>query len=340
MLYITTRDDKDAYTAYRALHENAAPDGGAYIPFRMPMFSSDEIAQFAAGTFGETVATILNRFFSCRLSGWDVDFCIGRNVIQLETMSHRMVVAELWHNPEGTYSHICSSLFNRLCGTAANEPTEWFILAAHIAVLFGIYSEMCRSEIITAGDKLDITATADDIPVPLAALYARQMGLPIGTIIFTSEDTSDLWDMIHLGELNTSIKSKNAVNYERLICATLGSAGVAALRDAMLTQKTFRVESELLSSFNDGLFCSVTGKERSTQNVNSIYRSNSYILDPKAALSVGGLQDYRAKTGESKLTLVLSCASPMHYASKISDATGISEEKLSVLLRNSQDRRQ
>lgn len=340
MLYITTRDDRDAYTAYRALHENAAPDGGAYIPFRMPMFSGDEIVQLGTKTFGEAVATILNRFFSCGLSGWDIDFCIGRNVIKLETMSHRMVVAELWHNPDGVYSHICSSLFNKLCGTTYNGPTEWFALATHIAVLFGIYSEMCRGNVIVAGDQMDITATADDLSIPIAALYARQMGLPIGTIIFTSEESSNLWDMIHLGELNISGESANTVNFERLIRATLGSAGVSALRNALLTKKTFRVDSELLASFNSGLFCSVTGRDRSAQNVNSIYRSNSYILDPMAALSVGGVQDYRAKTGESKLTLLLSCTSPMHCVSQISDATGISQEKLAMLLKNPQDRRQ
>ena len=340
MLYITTRDDRDAYTAYRALHENAAPDGGAYIPFRMPFFTPNEVAALETRTFSETVSSILNLFFSCGLSAWDVDFSIGRNVIKLETMSHRMVVAELWHNPDGVYRHICTSLYNRLCAATSEGPTEWFSLAVNIAVLFGIYGEMCRENMIASGDKIDITATTNTLPISIAAIYARQMGLPVDTIIFTCEENSDLWDMIHLGELNASFESANDINYERLIHATLGNTGVTALRSSMLAKKAFRIDNEELASFNNGLFCSVTGKERSIQNVNSIYRSNTYILDPMAALSVGGLQDYRAKTGESKLTLVLSCTSPIHCISKISDATGISKEKLSVLLKNPQDRRQ
>lgn len=340
MLYITTRDNRDAYTAHRALHENLAPDGGAYVPFRMPLLSNEEIAELVSESFGQTVAEILNRFFACGLSGWDVDFCIGRNPLKLVTMSHRIVVAELWHNLDGAYDHIVSSLFNRLCGTVSNSVTEWFTLAAHIAVLFGIYSEMCRNNTISVGDKIDITLRADEFSIPLAAVYARQMGLPLEVIIFTCENDGGLWDMIHLGELSPSAATVNPIGYERLIHATLGNSGVASLHSAMLAKKTYRINEDMVTAFNRGLFCSVTGKNRGSQNVNSIYRSNSYIIDPVTALSIGGLQDYRAKTGESKLTLALSCTSPMNCVAQISDATGISQEKLSSLFKNSQDRRQ
>lgn len=339
MLYITTRDNRDAFTAYRALHESIAPDGGAYIPFRMPVFTAEEIAAFGTGSFGQTVAEILNRFFSGHLSGWDVDFCIGRNAVNLVTMPHRIAVAELWHNPDGVYDHICSSLFQKLSGTVSNVASEWFLLASHISVLFGLYGELCHSGVISYGDTFDITTIDVDFTVPLAAIYARQMGLPIDMIIITSVENSGLWDILHLGELNLAVESANAIAYERLVHATLGDTSVAALCSAMLAKKTFRIDSEQLMSFNRGLFCAVTGKDRSAQNVNSIYRSNSYILDPMAALSIGGLQDYRAKTGESKLTLVLSCTSPMNCVSQISDATGISPEKLTLLLKNPQDRR-
>ena len=88
---------------------------------------------------------------------------------------------------------------------------------------------------------------------------------------------------------------------------------------------------------NSGLFCAVTGSNRTSQHINSIYRSNAYILDPTSALCVGGLQDYRAKTGESKPTLVLSCVSPAIYISEISQATGITKDKINALLKKPQD---
>lgn len=340
MLYKTTREDNDTYTAHRALHENCATDGGVFVPFRMPLFSINEIADLVPGGFSATVATILNKFFSCHLTGWDVDFCIGRNSVKLEEMSHRMIVAELWHNPDGHYGHICSSLYNKLCESTSETVTDWFIIATHISVIFGIYIELCRCEIISAGDALDITTLANKLDMPMAALYARQMGLPIGTIILSCEENGCLWDMIHLGELTASASNTDPNGFERLVHATIGVGETKALRKAIHSGMTYYVPEDQRSVFNKGLFCSVVGKNRGIQNVNSIYRSNGYILDTATALTVAGLQDYRAKTGESNLTLVLACVSPLHCLDTISDATGMSQDKLQVFLKKLQDRRQ
>lgn len=340
MLYTTTRDNKDAYTAHRTLKENSAPDGGLFVPFRMPTLTADEINDLCNNTFSQTIAEILNRFFSSKLTGWDVDFCIGRNSINISTMSHRIVIAELWHNPDGIYGHICNSLYQRIGGDNSGEPSEWFTVASHIAVLFGIYSELCGLGIVSPGDSIDFSVMADNLTIPVAAIYARQMGLPLGTLVLTNVNNSSLWDLIHLGELITSSGSENAAGYERLIHAVLDESSVEAFRNAMLSKKIFRLDSECLPQLNKGLFCAVTGNNRWAQNVNSIFRSNSCILDPEAALSVGGLQDYRAKSGESKLSLVLSCNSPLNCINQISDAIGLSQEKVASLLKKSVDGRQ
>ena len=33
MLYVSTRNTRETYTAYRVLHETYAPDGGHFAPF-------------------------------------------------------------------------------------------------------------------------------------------------------------------------------------------------------------------------------------------------------------------------------------------------------------------
>lgn len=328
MLYITTRDNRDANTAYKTLHNNVSNDGGAYIPFRMPEFSCDELETLVTCSFSQTVATILNRFFSSRISGWDVDFCIGRNAIKMVQMPHRLAVAELWHNPKGTYQNIVTELYKKIAEKDSDKPTEWFCVATRIAILFGIYSLMRQNDFISAGDKFDISLPSEDFNIPVAALYARIMGLPIDTIVCTSEENSGVWDFIHLGELSTVQLSGNNTAYERYVYATLGEQSVVQLMDDRDKKRTYRVSEENLRSFNHGVFCATAGNNRSSQTINSIFRSNQYILDPTAALCVGGLQDYRSKVGESKLTLILSEVSPLLKAAEITDATGISADKL------------
>jgi hypothetical protein len=339
VLYITTRNDKDFYTAHRALHEGAAPDGGAYVPFKLPTYSAYELKDLFSGGFGQTVANILNLFFSCRLTGWDVDFAIGRNPVKLATMSHRIVVAELWHNPDGNYDYITNALYNKICNTTSETPSEWFALASHISVLFGLYGVMCRTGVIAPNDPIDISTTIERPFIPLAAVYAKIMGLPVGELIITCEENSGIWDLIHLGEIASTAGFAKSVGCERLVDTTLGKPAVYQMREALHNCKTYRVDKEQLCLLNSGIFCAVTGAHRTAQHINSIYRSNAYVLDPTSALCVGGLQDYRAKTGESKLTLVHSCASPVMFYSEISQATGITKDKLTALLKNPQDGR-
>lgn len=64
MLYVTTRNNRDAYTAQRVLRENRGPDGGLYVPFREPVFSWEEIDALKEKSFHQCVAEVLNRLFN------------------------------------------------------------------------------------------------------------------------------------------------------------------------------------------------------------------------------------------------------------------------------------
>lgn len=329
MLYITTRDNRDANTAYKTLHNQFGPDGGAFLPFRMPLFTDEEIEAFVNGGFSETVAAILNRFFSCKITSWDVDFCIGRNAVKITQMPHRLAVAELWHNPKGTYESAIMELYHKITEGSTNKLTEWFCVATRIAILFGLYTQMRQDGIVDSDDVFDISLPSDDFDIPVAALYAKEMGLPIDVIICTGEESSGVWDFIHLGELNTTLIDGNYAGFERYVYAKLGAEDVIHFMDALRNRRTFRIAEDRLCDFNHKIFCATAGKNRGEQTINSVFRSNNYIMDPDSARCVGGLQDYRAKAGESRLTLVLSEISPLLKSKEIAAATGISADKLS-----------
>ena len=78
MLYLSTRSKADSFTAYRVLHSDAAPDGGMFLPMQLPVQNDADLAAFAQMNFGEAAAAVLNLFFGTKLSGWDVDFAVGR----------------------------------------------------------------------------------------------------------------------------------------------------------------------------------------------------------------------------------------------------------------------
>ena len=332
MLYITTRGNKDAFTAYRALMENSAPDGGQYIPFVMPVYDANEISTLVSKSFGQIVAELLCRFFSVKISGWDVEFAIGRNASKVVAMNHRIAIAELWHNPEGKFSYLVDSLYKKICGVynPADKPSSWTEIAIRIAVLFGLYGELLRSGVIDLEQVLDVSVPAGDFSAVMSAWYARKIGLPIGKIICTCDENSGLWDFINRGVFTVSRNNAALVpGVERLIYGTFGFDEANLFSTKCSEKRSFTLdEEEQLPQLNEGLFCVVAGASRGESIVNSVYRSNNYIIDPETALCYGGIQDYRAKIGDSKLTLLLAGRTPMDYASVITSATGLTKDRI------------
>ena len=92
MLYVSTRNHVDSFTAYRVLHEDHAPDGGMFVPMRFPAFLPEELCQLKTSSFGEIVSIVLNKFFSANLSAWDVEICAGRHPFKLVPMNHKMLI--------------------------------------------------------------------------------------------------------------------------------------------------------------------------------------------------------------------------------------------------------
>lgn len=334
MLYASTRSKTDSYTSNRALCEDRAADGGFFIPYRMPILDQKKIENFRNQSFNETVAEILNLFFSTGISAWDVDCCIGKSAAKIIALPHRVLFTRLWDNPKGAYSYIYQTLYEKLTGTKADAIPDWAYIAIRIAVLFGISALLQKMDIPV----FDISVNAGDFRDPMAAWYARKMGLPIGTIVCTCNDNSASWDFLHRGELNTGVTTvrsqtpeldvSNPSGLERLIYATLGFNEAQRYLEASSKKKLYQIRPDMIETISKGMFVSVVGKDRIEAVINSVYRSNDCILDPYTAVSYGGLQDYRAKTGESCPTILLWERNPMHSISVVKNAVGLSKTEI------------
>ena len=310
MLYITTNDQNDAYTAYKTLISDCAADGGVYIPFRFPQYDDLQIRKLKDQSFGEVVAQILNTFFSAQLNAWDVDFAIGRNPLKLATVGRKIVVSELWHNHDGSYGCFVRNLFVRLSQNdgIAPQPTDWARVAIRIAVLFGIYAQMHQSGIITCNDTPDVVIEAGDYLESVAAYFAKQMGLPFGKIVICCDgDTAPVWDLIHRGEISTAMLNKKvSLGIARLLGAVYGKEEMNKFVNAAVGRRSYRLDEEIPQKLSDDFACVVVSKDRVPAVINSVFKTDNYHIDEKTAMSFGAVQDYRAKAGESNLTIVFS----------------------------------
>lgn len=302
MLYVSTKNKADSFTAYRVLHEDMTPDGGLFAPFHLPSYTKEEIEGFKELSFSETVAKILNLFFSRRLTSWDVEFSIGRYPFRLENIGQRVMVAELWHNNQSNYNYIVTSLYHKLSDNPGENIPQWVYIAIEIAMLFGLYGELLRSGI----ENTDIAVTDDVLFYPVAAWYARKMGLPIGVILCGCKENSGLWEFLRRGEASATVSEQ----IQRLIYENFGTDEVAKFITAQENGRIYRLVETQRETISQGIYPTVIGPDRIPVVAASIQRTCGYTADPLTAAAYGAVQDYRAATGENRHTLLLSRFKP------------------------------
>lgn len=325
MLYVTTRNKFDTYTVHKANQSDRGPDGGLFLPFRMPALSKEDLRALTEQPFCQRVANILNLFFNAQLTAWDVELCGGKNPIALVGMSLRILVAELWHNTDLDYAGLESRLAARICGYENSErkATSWVGIAIRISMLFAIYGELPDNTVF------DIAVATEDFGVPMAAWHARQMGLPIGNII-CSHDNASVWNLLHQGQVRTDEDLPE--NLERLIMATQGIEENLRYCEICESGRIYTTRPGTLDELRQGMYATVCSQDRVSALIPSVYRMANYIMSPKTALAYSGLQDYRAKTGENRLALVMADRCPIGDSKTVATYMEITEQQLREIL--------
>ena len=339
MLYATTRSKNADFTAQQALTQERAPDGGCYVPESLPVYSREELEVLLTKPETEIIARVLNRFFDGTLGQLDVEFAVGRKIVGMARISHRIVIGELWRNPEGGFAGLCSRLAQRLsAGDDSGEPGLWMRIACRIALIFAIFSRL-RREGITAGDELvDAAVLTGDFEGPYALDAARRMGLPIGQIICCCNDNSGIWDLFNFGQIKTNAKLCRTLTPR---CDTVVPYGLELLvRDRLERENleeylftlekggTYYLDPEAHQRFREGFSAAVVSDRRMRLAIPNLYNTNGYILGPYSALVYTGLMDYRSHPGPRRTALMLTEQDPREDAGLVTRALTLSDEEL------------
>lgn len=332
MLYTTTRNNLDTFTAQRALREDRGEDGGLYVPFQRPALS------VGGQSMNGCVAETLNLLFQTRLTAWDVDCSIGRHPVRLEHLRQRTVMAESWHNPDWTFERMVRSL-TRLAAGEEGTVNSWTRIAVRIAALSGIFWELQRSGI---REPVDIALVSGDFSAPISAWYARRWGLPIGNIICCCNENNSLWELLVQGQLRTDAVAHETgipqadvvvpTELERLVCEAGGPEEVEYYLERCRRGQIYCPDAAVLPSLREGLCASVVSSQRIGRTIRGAYDTHGYLLSPASALAYGGLLDYRSRTGNLRPTLVLTEESPLLAAPAVAGAIGVTEETLKRIL--------
>ena len=337
MLYVTTRNQQDAFTANHVLTLNRGVDDGLFVPLHFPKLSSQEWKKFSEMSFGQSVAEMLNMFFGVKLTGWDIDFSIGRYPTRLEPLAHRIMMSETWHNPQWQYFRI-ENCIRELLHTDVSLPGNWVSIAIRMAVLAGMLG---HCELADAAP-VDISVVTGDFTLPISAWYLRKMGFPIGNIICCCNENNQVWELSCNGQMHTDARKITTVvpeaditmpvNLERLIAACGSLMETEHYLQCCRDGNIYSVSDAMLQQLRQGIFVNVVSSSRIEAAIPNVYKTHNYLLSPASALAYSGLLDYRAKTGITRTAMVICDQSPICSAETIAKMMNISLDELQKLI--------
>lgn len=305
MLYATTRNSREAYTAQRALTENRGPDGGLYVPFRQPSLSPALLELPAR----DCMAQVLDQLFRKQLTGWDLDLAVGKRPVRLVSLNQKLLIAELWRNLDWSYDGLVKRLAQCL---GVEAPGNWTQVAIGAAVLAALCGQLRQRGL----DTVDLAVVAGEMTLPMSAWYARQWGVPLGNLVLCCNENSGLWELLSHGQLRTDALAVPTcvpqadvavpVGLERLIAGCGGSWEAARYLDACRLGQVYAPPEQVLGAMRQGLHVSVVSSRRLAAVIPGVKQTYGYDLPPGAALCYAGVQDYRAKTGQTNPVVILA----------------------------------
>lgn len=338
MLYVTTKDQRDAYTAHRALREYTAPDGGNFVPLRLQELNRREMMDLCSGNSCEIMAGILNLFFGCKLTQWDIQLCIGQRPETVHSMPHKMHVAQLWNNPKWSLDFAVQSLAERIGLPAGEKPGRWVSVAVQIGMLFCVFADLKNCGVPVFERETDVAVATEDFSAVMAVLYSRKMGLPVGRILCGSNENGCFWDLLNHGQMRTSAPVVHtetplcdytvAPHTADLILQVLGKDEVKRFDADIARRGVYTVTDEDSAKMSEIFFSAVIGRKRMNDIISSVYTTNQYLMGPYTALAYGAVQDYRASGGSVSDTIVLCRWSAYDHRNVVAKSIGVPEDQI------------
>ena len=213
-------------------------------------------------------------------------------------------------------------------------------LAPQIIYYVSAYCDLVRSGRIKKGETFNVTVPTGNFGNILAAVYAREMGIPIGKFICASNKNNILTDFINTGcydrnrpfytTTSPSMDILISSNLERMLYLLYGNdaAAVAGLMKQLKENGRYEVSKEVLAKLQEQFFGGCCDDDATKATIAELFNENNYLCDTHTAVAVNVYKQYVAATGDKTPTVIASTASPYKFASAVLPA--VCDEALSA----------
>ncbi len=193
------------------------------------------------------------------------------------------------------------------------------------------YAKLVENGEIQNGDVINITVPTGNFGNILAAYLAKQMGLPVKTLICASNDNKVLYDFFQTGTYDrkrefilTSSPSMDILissNLERLIYLSAGcDAGVnREMMEELSKNGAYQITGEMKAFMKDFTGGYATEAENAAE-IKKVYEDTGYVIDTHTGVASAVYRAYKERTGDQTPTVIASTASPYKFSHSVLEA--------------------
>ena len=198
---------------------------------------------------------------------------------------------------------------------------------------FSAYCDFVNAGRLEMGQPINFVVPTGNFGDILAGWYAKQMGLPVKTLICASNANNVLTDFIRQGTYDknrpfytTSSPSMDILvssNLERLLyCLSGDDKLVAGYMQALKETGSYTVGEDLRQAVAKEFWAGSCDDARTFAAIRARFEEEGYLMDTHTAVAWSVLEDYRKETGDMTATAVLSTASPFKFCDSVLRALG------------------
>ena len=206
-------------------------------------------------------------------------------------------------------------------------------LAPQITYYFKAYGDLLKGGEIAWGQKVNFSVPTGNFGDILAGYLAKEMGLPVGTLICASNENHVLTDFLATGTydrrrplhktISPSMDILISSNLERLLYfVSRDTSLVKDLMEKLNQEGYYTLPESLMAKIQSQFFGGWCSDEKGKQVISRVYGDYGYLCDPHTAAGWAAAEEYRGKTGDENPLVVLSTASPYKFPEAVLSALG------------------
>ena len=208
---------------------------------------------------------------------------------------------------------------------------NWGRLVPQIIYYISAYCDM-----LAKGDDLsdgfNVVVPTGNFGNILAAYYAKEMGVPVNKLICASNANRVLTDFINTGvydrnrdfytTMSPSMDILISSNLERMlyILADGDDKYITELQNNLSKDGKFTVNDTVLSKLQNLFYGACCDDNGTLETIKNTFDKYGYLCDTHTAVAVNAYEQYLQQTGDSRLVLIASTASPYKFAKSVISA--------------------